>query len=217
MSYKDSENKSSDKRNVFLSQLSEKKIKIVGLTGVIGAGKSSVITILNQLDIPVIDCDRLNEELQQPDEEGYRKIIAFFGNDILDSSHKIDKEKLASLIFHDEEKKTALEEIMHPLIKQRIIEIIKCLQSPLVVVEVPLLFEIHWEACFDEIWVVACQEDILLQRLSTQRNVTIEEAKLRLSHQMSQVDKIAKADKVIHNDSDRDDLKQQIIQILGKG
>lgn len=194
----------------------EKKIKVIALTGVIGAGKSSVIAILNQLHIPVIDCDKINEELQQRNEAGYQKIVSTFGTAILTSSKQINKAVLGSLIFHDTEKKKQLEAIMHPLIQQRIRHIIKQLEEPLVVVEVPLLYEIHWENYFDEVWVVACEEEILLERLATQRRVSKEEAKLRLSHQMSQTEKITKADKVLYNNGDREELKKQIIQILEK-
>lgn len=196
--------------------MSEKKIKVIALTGVMGAGKSSVIAILNQLHIPVIDCDKINEELQQRNEAGYQKIVSTFGPAILTSSKQINKAALGSLIFHDTEKKRQLEAIMHPLIQQRIRHIINQLEEPLVVVEVPLLFEIHWVSYFDEVWVVACEEEILLERLSTQRRVSKEEAKLRLSHQMSQTEKISKADKVLYNNGDREELKKQIVQILEK-
>lgn len=187
------------------------------MTGVIGAGKSSVITILHQLGIPVIDCDRLNEDLQQPGQEGYMQIINAFGPMVLHKDNTIDKEVLSSIIFHNIEKKQVLESIMHPLIQQAIVQKIKQLSTPMVVVEVPLLYEIHWEACFDETWVVACDQDILLERLSSQRKISRKEAQLRLSHQMAQEDKILKANYVLYNDRDRAYLKQQILTLLEKG
>lgn len=182
-----------------------------------GAGKSSVIDIFRQLQIPVIDCDNINEQLLQPMEEGYQKVIQTFGNDILFEDQTINKQKLSSMIFHDKPKKQLLESILHPLIKQRVIQTIQTLQSSLVVVEVPLLYEIHWETLFDEIWVVACDRDILLERLSSQRNISKEEAHLRLAHQMSQEDKILKADVVVYNDGNRQDLRKQILHVLEKG
>lgn len=197
--------------------MSEKKIKVVGLTGIMGAGKSSVIAILKELQVPVIDCDSINEQLQQINHEGYNQIVKMFKDDILQDDLSIDKQKLSQLIFHDKQKKQALEQIMHPLIKQEITSWLSTLSNGIAVVEVPLLFEIKWESNFDEIWVVSCNEEILLNRLSKFRNITKEEAKLRLSHQLSQKEKETKADYVLWNNTSKEDLKQQIILLLEKG
>lgn len=216
MSYENSKDKGSHQRNLLLSAMPEKKMKVIALTGVIGAGKSSVIAILRELGISVIDCDDINEQLQQPQEEGYRQIIKVFGEDILDADLAIDKAKLGSIVFHDEKKKQQLEAIMHPLIQQRIRMQLEKSAESMAIVEVPLLFEIHWESYFDEIWVVVCQEDILLERLREQRHVAKEEALLRMAHQWSQEEKMKHANHILHNDTSREDLKKQIIDILRK-
>lgn len=181
-----------------------------------GAGKSSAIAILKELGIPVIDCDLINEQLQQVHAEGYERIVNAFGKEILQSDETIDKQKLSQLIFHDKQKKEQLEGIMHPLIKQEITTWLSSLHAQVAVVEVPLLFEIRWEHDFDEVWVVSCTHEILLERLSRHRNISKQEACLRLSHQLSQAEKEAKADYILWNNADKEDLRIQIVKLLEK-
>ena len=190
-------------------------MKKVGLTGVMGAGKSSVIQILKEKQVPVLDCDQINADLQQIGQPGYLKLIEVFSNQILDEEKKLDTRKMSDLIFSNREKKKQAEAILHPLIKEEIMTRIKEMkQTPLVVVEVPLLFEVHWESFFDEIWVVASKEEILLDRLSRFRHVSREEAKRRLAVQMPQEEKIAKADVVFWNNGNMEDLRKQIDEQL---
>ncbi len=190
-------------------------MKKVGLTGVMGAGKSSVIEILKEKAIPVLDCDRINEALLQVDHAGYLGLVATFSDQILNDQKQLDKQKMSDMIFCDPIKKQRAEAILHPLIKTEIENKMAALtQYPLVVVEVPLLFEIHWESYFDEIWVVASEESILLERLSKFRHVSKEEAKRRLAVQMPQQEKIARADVVLWNNEDKEALRKQIIALL---
>ncbi|WP_416327070.1 dephospho-CoA kinase [[Eubacterium] hominis] len=195
--------------------MSKTKMKKVGLTGVMGAGKSSVIEILKEKAIPVLDCDRINEALLQVDHAGYLGLVATFSDQILNDQKQLDKQKMSDMIFCDPIKKQRAEAILHPLIKTEIENKMAALtQYPLVVVEVPLLFEIHWESYFDEIWVVASEESILLERLSKFRHVSKEEAKRRLAVQMPQQEKIARADVVLWNNEDKEALRKQIIALL---
>ena len=106
---------------------------------------------------------------------------------------------------------------MHPLIKEEISNCLDTLKNQkLAVVEVPLLFEVHWESFFDEIWVVAAERDIILQRLMMYRHVSQKEAIRRLDAQMPQEEKINKSDVVFWNNGDKKALKQQIHDILNK-
>lgn len=187
----------------------------IGLTGVIGAGKSSVIQILQEKGITVLNCDEINAQLLLNDALGYRALVNVFQDEILDINKNIDKQKLSSQIFADHNKRVIAEQILHPLIKQEIEKQCICYNNvDIIVVEVPLLFEIGWEASFDECWVVTCAEDILLYRLMHYRHMDKDEARQRLHVQMTQEEKIKKAQRVLYNDGTLRQLKQQIDDIL---
>ena len=190
-------------------------MKTVGLTGVMGAGKSSVIEILKQEGITVLDCDAINAQLLVKEQAGYLQLIQKFGNDILNEQKEIDKSAMSDLIFSDPIKKKQAENILHPLIRQRISEeLAKRENEKLVVVEVPLLFEVKWEDAFDEVWVVACDEETLLERLQKYRHVSKAEAMRRLRTQIPQEEKIARADVIFYNNKDKASLKRNICDIL---
>ena len=129
---------------------------------------------------------------------------------MLASDQTLDAQALSDQIFCDPQKKQQLEAILHPLIQAEVLSQMDQCREPLIVVEVPLLFETHWEAMFDEIWVVCCQEATRLVRLQEFRHISRTEAQRRLSHQMSQEDKCVRADVLLHNDGDIKDLKRQI-------
>lgn len=190
-------------------------MKKIGLTGIMGAGKSSVIQILKDNGIVVLDCDRINAHLLEKGEAGYLALVDKFSNQILDENHEISKQKMSDLIFSDKENKACAEGILHPLIKQEItIQLNQHRNEDLVVVEVPLLFEVGWESFFDEVWVVSCDKEILLERLQAFRHISKEEATRRLANQMPQEIKIKKADVVFYNNSNKENLKRQICDIL---
>lgn len=187
----------------------------VGLTGVMGAGKSSVIEILKQRGIVVLDCDKINAMLLQQGFAGYRALVAHFGKDIVTAQGDIDTKKMSALLFTNKKNQMEAEAILHPLIKDEILHQLETYKKEaLVVVEVPLLFEVAWQSYFDEVWVIACEEELLLHRLETMRGIPKEEAKRRLALQIPQDEKITLADVVFYNNSDKDNLKQQIYAIL---
>ncbi|MFR9254353.1 MAG: dephospho-CoA kinase [Merdibacter sp.] len=129
-------------------------MKKIALTGVMGAGKSSVIRILKQLDIPVFDCDAINGELLQKGAKGHAALVRTYGDAVLDAQGNIDRSALSDLMFA-KGKKQEVEALLHPLIKQRLLEAMSACARPLVVAEVPLLFEVGWQDAFDGTWVVA--------------------------------------------------------------
>lgn len=190
-------------------------MKKIGLTGVMGAGKSSVIAILKEEGVTVLDCDRINDELLEQGREGYTALVAEFSENILDDAGVIDRRKMSDLVFCNPINKKKAEAILHPLIQAEIMrQMQEHKEEDLVVAEVPLLFEVHWESFFDEVWVIACEEELLLQRLQQQRHVSLTEAKRRLAAQLPQEQKIQMADVVIYNNSDKNALKKQMYAIL---
>lgn len=189
-----------------------KQTKKIGLTGIMGAGKSSVIEILKEMGIRVEDCDKINAMLLGKQGAAYEQMQKIFGKDILDDNANIDSQKLSRLVFDDSQKKQQLEQLLHPLIKQEIIMRCAACDAAFIVVEVPLLFEVHWESFFDEVWVVSCEEKLLFQRLKQYRHIDQTEAKRRLQYQMSQKEKCANADVVFYNNKDKAYLKTQILR-----
>lgn len=190
-------------------------MKKIGLTGVIGAGKSSVIKILADMNIPILDCDQINADLLLKGAAGYQALCEIYHDDILDEAKNISKVKMADLIFQNQANKRNIESILHPLIKQEIQQQFKLLSNHnLVVCEVPLLYEVDWVDEFDEIWVVAADLDVRLHRLQLFRNIDRNEAIRRLNNQISQEEKIKRADRVIFNNHDLMQLKQQVIKCI---
>lgn len=191
-----------------------KNTKKIGLTGVMGAGKSSVIHLLKKQQIAVLDCDEINRKLLKKGNIGYEAIVNAFSCAVLNQEGFLDTQKMSDLIFSDKEKKQQAEALLHPLIQQEIERYCEACEDNLVVVEVPLLFEVQWESFFDEVWVVACEEKLLLERLSQYRNVERTEALRRMSHQLPQAEKCAKADVILYNNSSMELLNQQLLKEL---
>ncbi len=190
-------------------------MKKIGLTGVIGAGKSSVTKILAEMNIPILDCDKINADLLLKDNLGYQALCAIYHDDILDEDKNISKLKMADLMFQNPINKRKIEAILHPLIKQEIQrQFMELKEYKLVVCEVPLLYEVNWVDEFDEIWVVAADLEVRLHRLQTFRNVSKDEALRRLNNQISQEEKIKRANRVIFNNHDLTALKQQVIDCI---
>lgn len=186
--------------------------KKIGLTGVMGAGKSCVINLLKEMQVPVEDCDQINAQLLSKQGSAYPLVLQAFGNAILDEKENMDAQKLSRLIFDHPLYKKQLEQIVHPLIKAEIIKRCAACTSSFIVIEVPLLFEVKWESFFDEVWVVSCAEEVLLKRLETYRHVNKVEAKKRLRYQIPQKEKCEKADVVFYNDKDIEYLRMQVLK-----
>lgn len=192
-------------------------MKVIGLTGGIACGKSSVGAILRKLGVKVIDADEIAHRIYLPGTQGYRKIIREFGPDILDNDGQIDRKRLGKIVFHSPEALTKLEGITHPAIMQEIKNGINTARSencPLIVVEVPLLFEAGLEDQFDCIWVVSAPFDIQIKRLMKRNGLTVEEAEARLAAQLPLSYKEGKADVIIYNNKELYHLEDEIKRLL---
>ena len=188
-------------------------MKKIALSGVMGAGKSSVIAVLKEAGIPVFDCDEINAQLLRPKEAGHAALLERYGSRFIDAKGEIDRQALSDHMFETAEGRREVEAILHPLIKQRLQKEMAHCGSEIAVAEVPLLFECGWQDAFDETWVVAADEDILIARLKG-RGVSEQEARRRLAAQMSQEEKIALCDVVLYNNADRESLKRQVLSCL---
>ena len=177
---------------------------VIGLTGPIGAGKSTVAQMLRELGAKVLDADAIVHQEQSRGTIGYSAIVQTFGTKVLGEDKEIDRKKLAAEVFGDPVKLEKLERIIHPLVIARILEARKMLtDDDVLVVEAIKLLESGLRSICDEIWVVVTPRETLLQRLEA-RGVSRAEAELRLRSQRSEEEFRAAADVVIENDADRD-------------
>ncbi|MBC7457965.1 MAG: dephospho-CoA kinase [Bdellovibrionaceae bacterium] len=177
-------------------------MKWIGLTGGIATGKSTVTGLIESRGFTVIDADRISHEMTQLAQPGYVEILSHFGSDILDASLRIDRKKLGQIVFSSPEHKKVLENILHPLIQERVQELKDHHEvhgASVLFYDVPLLFENNLTVQFDSVVMVWCQEDIQLQRLMKRNNLSQAEAQTRMQAQMPMTDKIRKSNYCIDN------------------
>jgi len=183
---------------------------VVGLTGPIGAGKSTVAAILRELGAKVLDADAIVRDEQSRGTVGYSAIVQVFGTKVLGEDKEIDRAKLAAEVFGDPAKLAKLERIMHPRVIARILEARKMLrEGEILVIEAIKLLESGLRNVCDEIWVVIAPRAVMLERLAA-RGVSRAEAELRLRSQYSEEEFRSAADVIIENDADRDRIKDRV-------
>ena len=183
----------------------------VAIVGNIASGKSTVENFLIEMGYPVLDTDNVAHKLLK--DCSLEIVEAFAGYDILDKD-QITREKLGKLVFKYPNLKKLLESILHPKIRAKISEFCQLnKENDVVFVSIPLLFEAKMEDLFDKILFIYTDDHIRLQRLILRNGYDEEYAKCRISSQMSQETKLAKADWVIYNNTDVESLKKQILNL----
>lgn len=176
---------------------------VVGLTGGIASGKSTVSNYLQKLGAAIIDTDNIAREIVEPYEKAWWDIRAVFGEDFFKKDNSLDRKKLGKVIFSSAEKREKLNAITHPeIIKktQQLIDECKKNNYPLIVVDAPLLIETGMDKLVDEIWVVQVEKVTQIKRLMKRDNISWEEAEKRISSQMSTEDKLKVAHRTISNE-----------------
>ena len=189
---------------------------VIGILGGIGSGKSTVAAEFAKLGCKVIDADEIAHELL--DEPAVKeKVVGLFGRTILDPAGKIDREKLAEVVFADARKLSLINEIIHPLVLQRAQELIKqydCQnQVKAIVLDMPLLVEVGWDKRCDKLIFVDCEQKLRLDRakkLGFDKN----QVKIRENFQISLDNKANLADNTIENNSDFSVLAKQVVNIF---
>ena len=177
------------------------------ITGSIGTGKSTVAEMFSKKGLRIYDADKIVHDLYQDEEilKQVEKIIpAGFSNG------EMNNKVVADIIFHDSEKKKKLEELIHPLVKERILQLDDC------IIEVPLLFESKMESLFDKTILVYCSKEEQLKRIMMRDSVTKEDALSRIKSQMDIEEKKKLSDLIIYNDGDINNLEKQIDDIIKK-
>ena len=191
---------------------------VVGLTGGIATGKSTVSQMLTELGAEVIDADKLARQVVEPGSNGFLQVTAAFGPGIVSEKGELDRKELGKIVFSCEDARKALEAIIHPLVFELIEDTLalraqewqECGEIGVIVLDVPLLYETGADRFADEVWVVwACQKT-QENRLMERDGFAQKEAQLRIQAQMPLKEKAWLADRVVRNQGSLDDTRRQV-------
>ncbi len=185
----------------------------IGLTGGIGSGKSTVSDIFQSLGVPVIDSDLIAREVVQPGEPGLEGIIQHFGKEILQSDGSLDRQRLRNLVFDDETARKHLEQILHPLIRQRSQQRLATLNTPYAILAIPLLVETGLSDSVDRVLVVDCPELVQIERICSRDGINPDQAQAILAAQCSRKQRLEAADDIIDNYQSIDNLTQAVASL----
>ncbi len=189
---------------------------IVGLTGGIGSGKSVAGDFFIELGIDVIDADHVSKNILDDNESAKKLFLENFGKKFIDKNNNVDRALLRDEIFKNEDKKEALESIIHPLVREEIFNFIENSNSVYKIIMVPLIYETNSQDFYDKIVVVDCKEENQIMRASKRDNKTKNDIINIMKNQASSDERMSIADEVIKNDSSLDDLKKQVIKVHQK-
>ncbi|HYP41744.1 MAG TPA: dephospho-CoA kinase [Chloroflexia bacterium] len=185
---------------------------LIGLTGNIACGKSTVLRQLRELGAYTIDADMLIHAILRKGEPAYWPVITEFGPSILDTEGEIDRRALGRIVFADPEKLRRLEEIEHPIVRRVIDQEIGDAQEPVVALDAIKLIESGWADKCDVVWVVTCPLDQQIERLMQTRGYSPEEAQMRIGSQSAQEEKVRRANVVIDNAGTLEELHRQVLE-----
>ncbi len=185
--------------------------RIIGLTGGIACGKSTVSNYLENIyKIPVLDADIYAREAVEKGSAILERIFQRYGRKVKTEDNSLNRQRLGEIIFNNPEEKIWLESQIHPYVRECFKRHLEQLEAPIVVCSIPLLWEAKLTYLVTEIWVVSCSFDQQIQRLMTRNNLTREQAIARINNQMPLAEKIALADIVLDNSGDLEALYPQI-------
>ena len=189
----------------------------IGLTGGIACGKSTVAEMFVHLGAHLIDFDKLAHEVQEPGKPAWQEIVDYFGHDILDQDKKIDRNKMAAIVFNQPEKLKVLNNIVHPRVfeewRVRLEKIKANDPQAIALSDVPLLFEGNMQHLFDLTILVLVAQEEQINRLIIRNGVIKEEAEKRLKSQMPISEKISLADIVIDNEGSIPETEKRVGQV----
>ncbi|HHW91878.1 MAG TPA: dephospho-CoA kinase [Firmicutes bacterium] len=192
-------------------------MRVIGLTGGIATGKSTVSQILAEEGFPIIDADLIAREVVQPGEPAYRDIVHSFGEEILNNDGTINRKLLGRLVFGEPAFLQSLNQITHPRIIEEINRRLQALRekgAEVAILDAPLLIETKLHLLVDEVWVVTCPRELQIKRLQERDNLSAAEAEARIKAQMPLEQKISYARQVIDNSKDKAHTRRQVQKIL---
>ncbi|HGO3109605.1 dephospho-CoA kinase [Staphylococcus aureus] len=190
--------------------------KVIGLTGGIASGKSTVSELLSVFGFKVVDADKAAREAVKKGSKGLAQVREVFGDEAIDENGEMKRRYMGDLVFNHPEKRLELNAIIHPIVRdimeEEKQEYLK--QGYNVIMDIPLLFENELENTVDEVWVIYTSESIQMDRLMQRNNLSLEDAKARVYSQISIDKKSRMADHVIDNLGDKLELKQNLERLL---
>lgn len=192
--------------------------RIIGITGGIASGKSTVTEFLRQQGYQVIDADQVVHELQEPDGRLYQALLSAFGSAILQEDGRLDRPKLGAMIFGNPDLLAQSSQLQNEIIREELAHRRDLLAETEAVffIDLPLLFELEYDNWFDQIWLVDVTVETQLSRLMTRNALSQEEAEKRIAAQLSLQEKRKRADVLIDNNGSLEETRQQLCDALQK-
>lgn len=182
----------------------------VGLTGGIGSGKSTIASLFAIRGVPIVDTDEISRSLTEPGQEAFNEIVRIFGDTILDKDRRIDRDKLRERVFENPEDRQNLENILHPRIRIKVQEKLAALETPYVIVVVPLLVESGFIDLVDRVLVVDTFEKVQIERTAARTGLSEQEIRKIMAAQASRAQRLQIANDVIENNVDRKRLESEV-------
>jgi dephospho-CoA kinase len=186
---------------------------IIGLTGGIGSGKSTVANLFADLGAPIIDMDQIARHVVEPGQPALLQITQTFGNELIDVEGKLRRQQLSQIIFDSEEKRHQLEAILHPIIREETERQLAELEAPYCIVVIPLLLESNQRSLVNRILVVDAPEDIQIARTMQRDGISAKQAEKILASQVDRQSRLNAADDIINNSSALDSLRLQVKEL----
>ena len=183
--------------------------KIVGITGGIASGKSTVVAQLRKHGYQVIDADQVVHDLQKKGGRLYQALFDWLGDAILQDNGELDRQALGQAIFGNQEMMAKSSALQNDIIRQELAK-----TESLFFMDIPLLIELDYVGWFDAIWLVVVDDETQLNRLMARNHLTLAEAKKRMASQMPTKEKLAYADHILDNNGDKAALEKQVEALL---
>jgi dephospho-CoA kinase len=191
-------------------------MKVIGLTGGIGSGKSTVSRFLSEMGAVVLDADKVGHEAYQPGTETWKEVVAAFGQGIIGVDDSIDRKKLGAIVFGDPAALERLNGIMHPRMYNMMAERIEDYRQQgvkVVVLEAAILLEAGWTPLVDEVWVTVASEPTVVRRVRERTDLPEEQIRSRIRSQLSNEERKKQAKVVISNDGSLDELRAAVVEL----
>lgn len=195
---------------------------VLGVTGGIGSGKSTVSRILQEMGAVVIDADKISRDVVMPGEKALEELTEVFGEDILDAWGQLQRKKLAHMVFNDNEKLQKLNGILHKYVAQRINDNVKEQQlkkTQIIVIDAPIPIKTGFLDLCHRVWTITADRELRIRRIMERNGMSYDEAVSRINSQLDEQEYIKIADTVIYNNDDysllKEDVKSQLTGLLG--
>jgi len=194
-------------------------MKVIGIIGGIGSGKSTVTQCLAELGAVVIDADKVGWEAYMPNTEVWHDVVSEFGQQVVAENGEINRKKLGEIVFGNPASRKRLNQIMHPRMykmMEKKIEAYRQQGVEVVVLEAAVLIEANWTPLVDELWVTVASEPVVLERLKKQRGLAEEQILSRIRSQLSFEERKKHANEIISNDGDLEEMREKIKVLWAK-